>query len=213
MFDPAGLQQSWDHTHQSRTPSQLPDPEIIAFGDRLQSRLPPGSPVLDVGCGQGRNARYLLEKGFTVHGCDLSPVAVAKTKVWAWQVRAANFLIADLTRLPYADGQFAAAICMHVLPYHFRQGIIQGIGEMQRVLRPGGWLYFDLLAGDDAEYGCGKELEKDTFFDPDGVPIHFCSEREVNDLLAGLTVERLARLELGTEQKRRVAWEIWATSS
>ena len=56
-----------------------------------------------------------------------------------------------------------------------------------------------------------QELEQHTFLDPDGVPIHFCSEQGVNDLLKGFKIEQLDQLERGTKSRMRIAWGIWAT--
>ncbi len=46
--------------------------EIVSGFDR-------GS-ALDLGCGQGRNALWLAEQGFTVTGLDLSPVAIEQAR-------------------------------------------------------------------------------------------------------------------------------------
>ena len=39
-------------------------------------KIKPGAKVLDIGIGQGRNAFFLLNKGFSVHGIDPSKVAI-----------------------------------------------------------------------------------------------------------------------------------------
>jgi SAM-dependent methyltransferase len=167
--------------------------------------------VLDVGCGRGRNTFYLSQKGFATYACDLSPVAIAVAKAQALQIDATiSFQVADLTDLPYPDNSFAAVACVHVLPYHFKASIAKGVRELRRVLRPDGWLYFDLLGCDDAEYGCGRELEEHTFLDPDGVPIHFSSRQEVDELLDGFAVERKSQFELGSPARTRVGWVVWA---
>jgi SAM-dependent methyltransferase len=210
MLDQRELRQAWNRAHKEKPASQRPEDDLVALIEQLRGQLPPGAPVLDAGCGRGRNARYLSETGFRVYGCDLSPVAI---KVARKQARQQNlpidFQVAALTRLPYLDGTFAAAVCAHVLPYHLRTDIATSTHELWRVLKPGGGLYADFLDCDDAEYGCGPELEQHTFLDPDGVPVHFSSRQEINELLSGFALQRVARLELGS--RPRVAWVVWAT--
>lgn len=63
--------------------------------------------VLDVGCGTGTNARWLAERGFEVHGVDLSPRAIemAKAKCDAAGLRipftALDFLHDDVPGGPF----------------------------------------------------------------------------------------------------------------
>jgi tellurite methyltransferase len=54
--------------------------------------LPPGASALDLGCGDGRNAVYLLEQGLHVTAIDQSPDAVATLRARA--ARHANRLVA-----------------------------------------------------------------------------------------------------------------------
>jgi SAM-dependent methyltransferase len=49
-----------------------PDPLL----ERWASRFDPRQPVLDVGCGQGRNTVYLARRGLTVDAVDPSRVAI-----------------------------------------------------------------------------------------------------------------------------------------
>ena len=211
MFDRRKLAQAWDHTHQEKPTSEQPNVEVVAFADCLRRQLSPGAPVLDAGCGRGRNVFCLSQAGFVVYACDLSPVAISVVKARAQRIDAtASFQIADLAYMPYPGNFFAAVVCVHVLPYHYKAGIARVVRELRRVLRPGGWLYFDLLGCDDAEYGCGQELEQHTFLDPDGVPIHSSSRQEVDELLDGFAVERASRFELGSLARTRVGWVVWA---
>ena len=204
------LRRAWDHTHKTEPTSASPDSGLVTFAGRLQGQLPPGSPVLDAGCGRGRNTFYLSRLGFTIYACDLSRVAVTLAQGRAGQDDLnASFLVADLADLPYADNAFAAVICVHVLPYNYKAGIIQGAGELRRVLQPGGWLYFDLLGCDDAEYGNGQQLEEHTFLDSGGMPVHFTSQQELDALLHGLIVKRLERFELGAPERPRRGWTVW----
>lgn len=211
MSDRSERQQARNRTHQEKPTSALPEAEVVSLAECLWQQLPPGVPVLDAGCGRGRNVFYLAQAGFAVYACDLSPLAIAVARraiqQRGWQ---ASFQVADLTHLPYPDGSFAAAVCIHVLPYHFKADIIEGIRELQRVLRPNGQLYFDLLACDDAEYGCGRELEQHTFLDPDNVPLHFSSRQEVDAVLGHFADGRATRFMLESATRIRIGWKVWA---
>ena len=50
-----------------------PFPEVVRFFDELDC---PGARVLDLGCGQGRDAIMIAERGFDVLGIDLSPTGI-----------------------------------------------------------------------------------------------------------------------------------------
>ncbi len=211
MLDRFALQQVWDRTHQQTPLSTQPGKDLAAFAEYIRHRVPSNDLLLDAGCGRGRNALYLAQMGLHVYGCDLSPVAIQIAQAQARQIGSViPFYAADLTHLPYPDGLFAAAICVHVLPYQLRADLGRSVAELKRVVQADGYLYFDLLDRDDAEYGCGQELEPDTFCDPDGIPIHFSSRQEIDELICDLVPERIARLETASGPRRRVGWTIWA---
>ena len=67
------------------------------FVERELQELPPGR-ALDLACGEGRNARWLAERGWQVTAMDFSPVAIEKgrrlTDEVDWQV--GDALSADL---------------------------------------------------------------------------------------------------------------------
>ena len=204
--------QIWNIIHQSEPSSERPEEGVVAFLEHLESRLTPETSLLDAGCGRGRNALYLSRSGFRVYACDLSSVALGIAKARADEAGLTVSLQAsDLTHLPYASDLFAAAICVHVLPYHMKADIVKSIRELRRILQPNGWLYLDLLTPEDADYGCGRKLEEGTFLNPDGTPLHFSPREEVDEILHGFTLERVARFELASSPTRvRVGWTIWA---
>ena len=66
------------------------DPNAVAFSKgptsdvaEYYSLIPPGSSILDVGCGEGRNAIFLAGLGHTAEGFDLSQAGVAKAQAIA----------------------------------------------------------------------------------------------------------------------------------
>lgn len=107
--------------------------DIYLFDQLLKGRISPNDRILDAGCGSGRNAHYLLREGFKVYGVDENP-------------RAAASCLATLDALPFADSSFDVVICSAVLHFARDDAHFEGmVGELFRVLRPGG-MFFARLA-------------------------------------------------------------------
>lgn len=107
--------------------------------------------ILDAGCGNGRYTRLLVrhsDPDAVVVGFDYSQQMLyrARRRLRRWDVPLAA---ADLTRLPFADGCFDAAVCGWVIE-HLPDARF-GLRELARVIRPGGKLL--LLATDETLSG------------------------------------------------------------
>ncbi len=59
-----------------------PFPEFVAFAERCDGG---GRSVLDLGCGQGRDAFIFARRGFGVVGVDISPTGVTQITQHACQ--------------------------------------------------------------------------------------------------------------------------------
>lgn len=73
-------------------------PFCTATEPALTSRIDtiPAGRAIDLGCGLGRHARYLAERGWSVHGVDFSRVAVEIAT--AADGPEVDYLVADVTR-------------------------------------------------------------------------------------------------------------------
>jgi ubiquinone/menaquinone biosynthesis C-methylase UbiE len=104
-----------------------------------------GERYLDVGCGNGAAAIHVArELGLDATGVDVDPAQVEAAGRAAAGCDNIRFLVADATRLPFADGEFdlvATSKLTHHVP-----GWEQAFAELIRVLAPGGRLvYGDLV--------------------------------------------------------------------
>ncbi len=106
----------------------------------LLASADPGPRVLNVGAGQGSFTRLLEEQGFDVVSSDLSPSAV---EVLASRVRG-DVVLADMTRLPFADDSFDAVVAGEVLEHI--ENDRDALSEARRVLRLGGALLLSVPA-------------------------------------------------------------------
>jgi len=112
--------------------------EESAVGD-LVTALPAGR-ALDAACGTGRHARRLIELGHTVSGIDLTPEMLEYARA---NVPEATFAVGDLRELPFADASFDLAVCGLALSH--LPSLDQAVGELGRVLAPGGRLLISVL--------------------------------------------------------------------
>ena len=95
--------------------------------------------ALDAGCGTGFQAALLGELGYAVHGVDLSAALLGLARA---RLPRAALARASLETLPYPAGVFdAAACCGSTLS--FVDDPAGALGELARVLRPGGRLLLE----------------------------------------------------------------------
>jgi SAM-dependent methyltransferase len=139
---------------------------LHAILDRTLSPVAvPGGPAraLDAGCGTGWQAARLAALGYRAHGVDVAAALLARAR----QAGVARLARASIEALPYGDAVFdAVACCGSTLS--FVDEPARAVGELARVLRPGGrlllecehrgsldllWALASALAGDPLRYG------------------------------------------------------------
>jgi SAM-dependent methyltransferase len=117
------------------------DPEYEEQILPLAAALLTGSQrVLDIGCGEGQVARLARAVG--------APVVVGVDPTWAQLGLAVQrgggpkYLRGGASQLPFADGAFDTVVAC--LVFEHIEAVDQAIGEVARVLRPGGRFLFFL---------------------------------------------------------------------
>jgi SAM-dependent methyltransferase len=101
-----------------------------------------GRRLLDVGCGSGKSFLPMLERGYQVTACDISPAMVeqARRKI----AGRAHVVVADMRSLPPL-GQFDLITCLDdAVNYLLDDGdLAAALGSIGSLLAPGGVLVFD----------------------------------------------------------------------
>lgn len=176
--------------------------------------LQPGARVLDVGCGPGRHASALAERGIVVHGIDVSQRFIDLARDGA--PPGATFERLDARRSAF-DAEFDAVICLCQGAF----GLMTADGNdevvfagLARALRPGGRLalsafssYFVMRHWEGAEFDAdtGVNHERTEIRNEAGEPIETSlwtgcyTPRELRLLCAanGLSIDSLSSVEPG----------------
>jgi SAM-dependent methyltransferase len=101
-----------------------------------------GKRLLDVACGTGKSFLPLLERGYAVTGCDLSPRMAARA---AHKAPAARVVVADMRALPVL-GRFDLVTCLDdSLNYLLHRGeLADALGGIAARLSPDGIAVWDV---------------------------------------------------------------------
>jgi 2-polyprenyl-6-hydroxyphenyl methylase/3-demethylubiquinone-9 3-methyltransferase len=120
-----------------RAESRLRNPWVAAEIARAFGPAP--TRVLDVGCGAGFLANYLASSGHRVTGLDAAPDSL-DIAAQHDPTRTVRYEQGDANALPYKAGAFDVACAMDFLEHV--EGPARVIGEIGRVLAPGGLFFF-----------------------------------------------------------------------
>jgi D-alanine-D-alanine ligase len=112
-------------------------------------QLSRASCVIDIGCGHGRHALVLAERGADVIGLDFSSALLDRARDLAAELRVrVRWIRGDMRRPPLRTGCADAAIVMDALGFFDtddeHDAVLQ---EAARVLRPGGRLALKVVNG------------------------------------------------------------------
>jgi len=120
--DPLAIRQEWqsrwsDDDFDAPWMGRGVSPEIAeAVADGW---FPPGSTILDIGCGDGAMAAWMAERGFPTVGVDIAPAAVAraKSRYFGLAGRLESFVVEVCQQAP-PDRQYRMLIdcgCFHTI--------------------------------------------------------------------------------------------------
>lgn len=134
----------WDSIRQNLFGTAFTDEALLAL-------IPSDWVVADLGCGTANIAQRLGPHVKHVHAVDMSKTMLDAARKRLGHLENISFHHADLLDLPLPDACVDAAVISLVL--HHVDAADEAIGEVARIVRPGGRLVvIDMLAHDRAEY-------------------------------------------------------------
>ena len=163
-------------------------PAIAAAHDAYAPPL----KLIDVGCGYGRDSRYLAaELGCRVLGLDPSPAAVAAARKARRPGLDVEYLAGDAASLADDDqaGRFDVAFAGNV--YHLLSpgGRREFAAALAALVRPGGLLFLSTLSPRDPQhYAVGEPVLGEERSWVEHVYLHFCTADELTAEFSAFTV-------------------------
>lgn len=185
------------------------DEQWIGRWKSLMAQQSPSPAILELGCGNGLDTRWLASQGFSdITATDLSAEAL---KECARAMPSARLLCHDLREpLPFAAGRFdivIASLCLHYFAWDKTQEIVR---EIRRCLAPGGLMLCRLNSTRDVHHGAvGHPKIAHHFFDVHGNSKRFFDGGEVEALFAEGWV-RLSTEEMTIDRYEmpKKVWEV-----
>jgi len=125
-------------------------PGEVAYVETLLKKhsVHPIHSILDIGCGTGRHAQLLAQKGYEVHGIDLSAKMISIAKEDSCHIPGLSFHQANATAFTI-DKKFDAAVSLfHVMSYQTTDDAISAtLRRTHHHLHDKGLLIFDFWYG------------------------------------------------------------------
>ena len=128
-----------------------------------RDEIPKEGKLLELGCGAGNASIWLAEKGYEIHGIDISPTAIqwAKEKADNENITA-SFTEGSVLDLDYQDNTFDIVMdghCFHCIIGDDRNTFLEEAG---RVLKPGGILMIMTMCGNVTDENIKNKFDEET---------------------------------------------------
>ena len=156
------MRQSYDRVAEEFAARNSAMPDTIAQMGRLfVQRLQAARPVLDIGCGTGRDLAWLGSQGVDAIGADLSVGMLQQARL----ITGCPLVQADMLQLPFGEGSFSGVWCMAALLHLPKKDVPGALAEMRRVAVTGAPLLVALQEGstegwEKADFGAPGRVER-----------------------------------------------------
>lgn len=167
----------WQRTYGANPGMYGEQPSEPARYAALLFREAGATDVLELGAGHGRDALFLARSGFAVRATDFSPTGLTQLRESA-EAQGLGSRVGTLVHdcrepLPLPDASVDAVFAHMLLCMALSTGEIESlVGEIRRVLRPGGTFVYTVRHTGDAHYGAGVP-HGDDIYEHGGFAVHF----------------------------------------
>lgn len=165
-------------------------------------------PILELGCGRGRDTRVLAMAGHHVVGIDLSAASIAEARI---HVPSCEFHCQDIRApFPAATAQVhvvLASLSLHYFPWNETLAIVLRI---RAALGPSGALLCRLNATDDHHHSAsGHPALEENYYRVDGAPKRFFDRASIDALFGnGWSLLHVEHHVVHRDAQPKALWEV-----
>ena len=149
----------WNQYYKNRVCSQEPSP----FAQYVATLVEPGKRMVELGCGNGRDAVFFAGRELQVTALDMSREAIAQLR--SRNIANAEFLCGDFVNsnvhqpdsYDYAYSRFT----IHSINRNQEQVLLNNLFQG---LRPNGKLFIEVRGVNDPLFGKGRQVERNAYF-------------------------------------------------
>lgn len=157
--NPIDNREYWDRYYQNRVCPETPSP----FAQYVATLVAQGKHLVELGCGNGRDAVYFAHQGLQVTALDLSQQAIDNLN--AQNVPGAQFICGDFITAPcHTPGGYDYAYSRFTIHAINDKQQYLLLRAMMEALRPGGKFFIEVRSVHDPLFGKGRALERNAFF-------------------------------------------------
>lgn len=139
--------------------SRYPYDSVVSFVYRYRpnDRSIEETSIVEVGCGAGNNLWFAAREGFQVAGIDgsISAIEFAKERFTKDNLEG-DLQTGDFTSLPWQNESFDLALDRGALVCVSLEAAKQAVGEIRRILRPGGCFFLNVYSDRSSSARSGK---------------------------------------------------------
>lgn len=185
------------------------DPWLDAWLPALRGQAALG-PVLELGCGTGRDTRTLVDAGCRVTAIDRSAASLAIARLAS---PGASFHRQDVRDpFPGSPPRYAAIVASLVLHYFPWDETVELVERVRAALVPGGLLLGRLNSTNDVHFGArGHARIDENYYSVDGEPKRFFSRESALALFTrGWSVQHVEEKVVHRYAQPKCLWELVA---
>ncbi len=114
----------------------------------------PGSKVLDLGCGQGSDALFLVKNNFLVTAIDSSDVAINQIKIKKDEFKLDNLelICGDISDFDIKKNKYQVIICRNVLNFLDKDKALKILNNLQNNIQKGSYIIVEIFTKNDPSF-------------------------------------------------------------